>query len=116
MKRLHDLAKQLKENNFEMTEAMKEHFEEFLSIIAEGSRVLHPRFGLGTVKSAMGNSWVEVDFDRDNESYERKLKDYELNKVTYPGRYFSYPSRHTRAVHIASCHSMHMIIKKEMNR
>ena len=125
MKRLHLLAKQLKENNFEMTPQIKEQFEEYLSIIAEGSRILHPRFGLGTVKSTSGESWVTVQFDRDVKDWEMEQQQVKEEIEGYKLRGESIPwtldmrrgrSKPSRSVHITSCHSMHMIIKKEMNR
>lgn len=113
MRKLHQLAQELHDNDYVMTEKMKEQFEEFLSIIAKGARILHSRFGLGTVTGTQGNTWVQVDFDRDNEDYELRLKKYEddLQKT-----YFGKPSRHTRAVRITSCHSIHMLLKNEQIR
>jgi hypothetical protein len=113
MKKLHDLAKQLKENNFEMTKGTKEQFEEYLSIIAEGSRILHPRFGLGTVTGTSGNTWVNVDFDKDNADLEKRIKDYEVTKLNNPNRWYSSPNRRIRSVQITSCMSIHMLIKRE---
>lgn len=116
MKKLHALAKQLKENNFEMTDAIKEQFEEYLSIIAEGSRILHPVFGLGTVKGTQGNTWVVVEFDKDVERWEVRQRENELRKINDPTFYYYQTRRPSRAVQITSCTSIHMLIKKELNR
>lgn len=110
MKQLHKLAKELKENNFQMTDSIKDHFEEFLSIIAEGSRILHPRFGLGTVKRTMGNSWVIVEFDKEIEEWENRNEMAKANTGFWPYRR---PEKH---VMISSCISIHMLIKKELNK
>lgn len=113
MKKLHQLAKQLKENNFVMTEQIKEQFEEYLSIIAEGSRVLHPVFGLGTVTGTAGNVWVYVEFDKEIEEWEEEVKKLAAGIKT--NMYWS-PSKPSKMVMISSCTSIHMLIKKEMQR
>jgi hypothetical protein len=116
VKKLYQLAKALKDNDFQMTEAMKEQFEEYLSIIAEGSRVLHPLFGIGTVTGTLGNNWVNVEFDKHIEKYEVDLRNYELNKIKEPNGWRYKPSKPSKRVMISSCTSIHMLIKRELNR
>jgi hypothetical protein len=122
---LHKLAKALKENNFQMTPGMVEEFEGYLSMVAEGSRILHPVFGLGTVKSASNDKWIKVNFDKDVEKWE--LEQQELQKEIEKYRNAGHPipwslsnkrgrSKPSRTVMISSCHSIHMMLKKEMQK
>lgn len=93
MRKLHDLALALRNNNFEMTQDIKNEFEEFLSVITAGSRVFHPRFGVGTVTGTQGNNWVTVKFDKKVHGY--------------------YYETH---VYITSCTSMDLLIRNELER
>jgi hypothetical protein len=110
MKRLKQLANALKNNDFEMTDEIKEQFEEYLSIIADGSRILHPRFGLGTVFGTQGETWVGVYFDKQVELWQKRE---EVNKNK--SGYYSY-RKPRKYVHITSCTSVDMLIKKEMKK
>lgn len=116
MKKLHQLAKELHANNYVMTDKMKEQFEDFLSIIAEGARILHPTFGLGTVINTQGNVWIVVEFDKEVEDYKKALLNYQLNKAKEPNIYWYLPSKPKKAVMISSCTSIHMLIKREQER
>lgn len=89
MRRLYTLATKLHQANYIVTDEIRNEFEEYLSIVTEGARILHPRFGLGTVLSTTGETWVNVKFD--NQPY-RKM------------------------VQITSCTSIHMLLKNEMKR
>lgn len=105
MKKLKQLAQELHNSNYVMTDKMKEQFEDYLSTIATGARVLHPRFGLGTVKETQGESWVGVEFDKEVEEWEKMNKDSK-----WPYR------RPKKYVMISSCTSIHMLLKKEQER
>lgn len=91
MNQLKNLAYKLKENNFEMTKELKDEFKEFLSIIAPNSRIIHNKFGIGTVKRTMGDNWVLVHFDNDKQS----------------------PYRTYRRVYITNCISLENLFEKE---
>jgi hypothetical protein len=119
MKRLKQLANALKENNFEMTDDIKSEFEEYLSIIATGSRILHPRFGLGTVFSTQGETWVGVHFDKEIKKWEERSKELEEEKKNNPNKPSYYYARHRRPrkyVHITSCTSIDLLIKNELKK
>jgi hypothetical protein len=119
MKRLKKLANALKDNNFEMTDEIKNEFEEYLSIIATGSRVLHPRFGLGTVFGTQGETWVGVYFDKEVAYWEEENKKKEEEKKANPNKpsyYYARRGKPRKYVHITSCTSIDLLIKNELKK
>jgi hypothetical protein len=110
MKKLYTLATKLHQANYVVTDEIRNEFEEYLSIVTEGSRIIHPRFGVGTVLNAVGETWVKVEFDKEIKTHEFK-KEHAINNT---GHY--HYSRPYRVVQITSCTSIHMLLKNEMKR
>lgn len=110
MKKLYTLATKLHQADYVVTDEIRNEFEEYLSIVTEGARILHPRFGVGTVLKAVGETWIKVEFDKEIKIWEDKEQMHKNNTGYYLYR------RPFRVVQITSCTSIHMLLKNEMKR
>lgn len=94
-KTMSTILREVHENNYEIEGELKERFINTASVIAEGARVMHGRFGAGTVIKVLGNYKVKVTFDKLN------VRDSYL----YPW---------TREVYFTNLISIDLVVRKEI--
>lgn len=112
--KLYKLATDLHNNDYIVSDKIRSEFEGYLSKITKGSRVIHPRFGLGTTVSTVGETWIVVEFDRELEKFKERQKSYIDRSEPIP--WYVRDNMAKKRVQITSCISIHMLLKEEMKR
>lgn len=114
-RQLSNLLQRLHQADYVLEGELKTDFENLVSVIAKGARVIHPRFGIGTVDEDANGTRVCVTFDKDLHRYEENLKIYEKEKAAGIGNHWRSPWLTKRHVAIENLLSVKVLLRNESN-
>lgn len=113
-RQLSNLLQRLHQADYVLEGELKTDFENLVSVIAKGARVIHPRFGIGTVQEDVSGTRILVTFDKDVQRHEYETKNWE--KENEIGKaHWRRPFLVKRHVAIENLLSVKVLLRNESN-
>ena len=113
-RQLSNLLQRLHQADYILEGELKTDFENLVSVIAKGARVIHPRFGIGTVQEDANGTRIKVTFDKDIQRHEDEMKLWEQENKIGKAHWRS-PFLVKRYVAIENLLSVKVLLKNESN-